>query len=47
MHTNIFTDLIKQEGLIYEDVDDDNPELTASRLYTEVCTLSNYQREDI
>jgi len=35
-------DLIKQEGLIYDD-DVVDPEFTASQLYAEVCAaLSNY-----
>ena len=37
-------DLIKQEGLIYEDTDN-NPDFTASQLYAEVCALSNYRDE--
>ena len=39
-------DLIKEEGLVYDDTDN-NPDFTTSQLYAQVCILSNYQNEII
>ena len=39
-----YTDLIKEEGLPFDNTDD-NPDFSASQLYAEVCVLSSYQSE--